>query len=144
MRSKAAILGALIALAPLAASGWDTATCEGKRSWQRRVVRSSVHRWFLNDARPGDLLELVQAEQGIVACSAPHGRPERLHSTSLPRGLAVDQLGALLLANELEWARLVPPPAAGLAGEWFQVRPRAAAPEATAAPSRMAVPEAGE
>ena len=119
----ALVLGALVALLPLAASGWDTTTCDGKLSWQRRVVRASVHHWFANEARPDDLLELVQAEQGIVACSARYGRPSRLHTATLPRGLAPDQLGALLLANELEWARLVPPPAEGLAGEWFQVRP---------------------
>jgi hypothetical protein len=115
------VLGAILALSPLAASGWDTTTCDGKHSWQRRVVRTSVHHWFANEAHPDDLLELVQAEQGIVACRARHGRLSRLHTATLPRGLAPDQLGALLLANELEWARLVPPPAEGLAGEWFQV-----------------------
>ncbi len=44
-----------------------------------------------------------------------------LHTTTLPRGLEMDSLGALLLANELEWSGLIPPPGEGLAGGIFRV-----------------------
>jgi len=34
----------------------------------------------------------------------------------------LDQLGAALLANELEWRGVMPRPEHGLAGEFFRVR----------------------
>ena len=113
-------------LTPGLAGAYDTATCGGKRDWQRGVVRDAIWRWFENDAQPSDLIELVQAEHGIVAC-ARGALPGRLHTPDLPRGLELDQLGAVLLANELEWSGLIPPPEEGLAGEFFRVRlaPRA-------------------
>ncbi len=123
---------ALILFGASVASARDTVSCEGKRSWQRDVVRQAVHGWFANQPRTEDLLELIQAEQGIVACSSSPARSVRLHTTTLPRGLDPGQLGAVLLANELEWSGLVPRPESGLAGEWFSVRAlpdRAAAAE---------------
>ena len=107
---------------PTAATATDTASCEGKRSWQRRIVQTAVHGWFKGEPRPTHLLDLLQAEQGIIACSSGHHRPLRLHTATLPRGLAVDQLGAVLLANELEWSGLIQRPEEGLAGEWFTVQ----------------------
>lgn len=99
----------------------DTVSCNGKRGWQRSIVLESVHGWFTQEARANALLELVQAEHGIVACSSSPSLASRLHTTTLPRGLEMDRLGALLLANELEWSGLVPPPGEGLAGEIFRV-----------------------
>ena len=64
----------------------------------------------------------MQAEHGIAACSTSALLPLRLHTTTLPRGLGLDQLGAVLLANELEWSGLVPAPEQGLLGEFFVVR----------------------
>jgi hypothetical protein len=106
---------------PTLAYSLDTATCEGKRRWQRSIVQNAVHRWFSSDARPDDLIELIQAEHGIVACAAGTAAPLRLHTTTLSPGLELDQLGALLLANELEWSGLIPRPEEGLAGMFFQV-----------------------
>lgn len=132
MNARTFLVPLLVAAAvPLAAAAGDTATCEGKRGWQREVVRDSVHRWFAGDPRPDDLLELIQAEQGVVACRTTDGRPLRLHTTALTRGLQVDQLGAVLLANELEWSGLVEPPEEALAGKWFEVVGRE--PEGSAA-----------
>ena len=115
----------LLALAwlafPTLAYSLDTATCEGKRRWQRSIVQNAVHRWFSSDARPDDLIELIQAEHGIVACASGAAAPLRLHTTTLSPGLELDQLGALLLANELEWSGLIPRPEVGLAGMFFQV-----------------------
>ena len=115
----------LVALAwlafPALAYSMDTATCEGKRRWQRSIVQNAVHRWFSSDARPDDLIELIQAEHGIVACAAGTAAPLRLHTTTLNPGFELDQLGALLLANELEWSGLIPRPEVGLAGMFFQV-----------------------
>ncbi len=108
---------------PAFAHALDTASCAGKRGWQRSVVQNAVHRWFSNDARPHDLLDLIQAEHGIVACAAGTALPLRLHTTMLGPGLELDQLGALLLANELEWSGLIPRPEAGLAGMFFRVAP---------------------
>jgi hypothetical protein len=113
----------LVILVPVSASAAETASCEAKQGWRHRIVRSAVHRWFRSDPRPDDLLHLIQAEQGIVACTIGDARPLRLHTMTLPRGLQVDQLGAVLLANELEWSGLVPRPEEGLAGEWFPVKP---------------------
>ncbi len=112
---------ALTLLAPGLARAYDSATCDGKRDWQRGVVRDAIWRWFENDAQPSDLIELVQAEHGIVAC-ARGALPRRLHTPHLPRGLELDQLGAVLLSNELEWSGLIPPPEEGLVGEFFRVR----------------------
>jgi hypothetical protein len=100
----------------------DTVSCNGKRSWQRDIVLDSVHRWFSRTPRRDSLIELVQAEHGIVACSSNPSLPQRLHTTLLPHGLELDRFGALLLANELEWSGLIPPPEDGLAGEFFRVR----------------------
>ncbi len=114
---------AMAALLTLSASGAsaDTVSCNGKRGWQRAIVLESVHGWFAQELRANALLELVQAEHGIVACSSRSSLPPRLHTTTLPHGLEVDRLGALLLANELEWSGLIPPPGEGLAGEIFRV-----------------------
>jgi hypothetical protein len=102
----------------------DTVSCNGKRGWQRDVVLDSIHRWFSRAPRRDSLIELVQAEHGIVACSSNPSLPLRLHTTTLPHGLEIDRFGALLLANELEWSGLIPPPETGLAGELFRVRSR--------------------
>ena len=77
--------------------------------------------WFTQEPRENALLELVQAEHGIVACSVSSSLPPRLHTTTLPQGLELERLGALLLANELEWNGLIPPPEKGLTGETFRV-----------------------
>jgi hypothetical protein len=116
-------LSLTVLLLASAAHAADRTTCEGKRGWQREIVRGAVERWLASDARPEDLVELVQAEHGIVACAAG-SVPPRLHTTVLPRGLEVDQLGGVLLANELAWSGLLPPPETGLAGEYFRVKPR--------------------
>jgi hypothetical protein len=120
---------ALCVALPGAALARDTATCDGKRSWQRAIVREAVHDWFRGQPDPDGLIDLVQAEHGIAAC-ARGGVPRRLHTTSLPRGLAVDQLGAVLLANELEWSGLMPPPERALAGKFFRVRAEPESPYA--------------
>jgi hypothetical protein len=115
------LVGALLA-GPAHGSAASYATCDGKRGYQRDVVREIVHDWFGGAARGEGLLELVQAEQGIAACRAGGGRPVRLHSTTLPRGLALDQLGGVLLSNELQWSGFLPEPHEGLAGEFFRVK----------------------
>ncbi len=103
----------------------DTASCGGKRGWQRELVRGAVHDWFRSEANPDALIFLIQAEHGIAACASRGPAPARLHTPTLPRGLALDQLGAALLANELEWRGVMPRPEHGLAGEFFRVRERA-------------------
>ncbi len=117
----------LLALAwlafPALANALDTASCSGKRGWQRSIVKSAVHSWFWNDAQPQSLMQLIQAEHGIVACAPGTGLPSRLHTTTLSPGLALDQLGAVLLSNELEWSGLMPRPEVGLAGRFFRVSP---------------------
>ncbi len=118
---------------PTLATALDTASCSGKRGWQRGIVKSAVHSWFSNEAQPQALMELIQAEHGIVACSTGTGLPPRLHTTTLSPGLALDQLGAVLLSNELEWSGLVPRPEAGLVGMFFRVSPISAT---TTAPGR--------
>ena len=115
-----AFCGVLALGAPAARA--DTVSCDGKRGWQRAVVLDSVHRWFAQEPRPDALLELVQAEHGIVACSSSPFPPMRLHTTMLPHGLELDHFGALLLVNELEWAGLIARPEEGLAGRYFRVR----------------------
>ena len=116
----------------------DTVSCDGKRGWQRQIVRDSVHGWFQGEPRPEGLISLIQAEHGIVACgSLAGGHTPRLHTPTLPRGLELDQLGAVLLANELEWSGLVPRPEEGLAGEFFRVRRRPAASEEDAMAEAM-------
>ncbi len=122
MRGYASCLCALVVAAPLVAAAGDTATCDGKRSWQREIVRRSVHHWVAGDPRSEDLLELIQAEQGIVACRSGKTPPVRLHTTTLPRSLQPDQLGPILLSNELEWNGAIPRPEDGLVGQWFEVR----------------------
>lgn len=104
----------------------DTVSCNGKRGWQREIVLDSIWSWFAQAPRPEALIELVQAEHGIVACASHRSRPLRLHTTTLPRGLEPERLGALLLSNELEWGGLVARPEQGLAGELFRVRGAAA------------------
>ena len=123
-----AVIGSAL-LASSAFASTDTTSCQGKRSWQRQIVQDAVGRWFDNQPDPDDLISLVQAEQGIVACSAGSGPGPRLHTTRLPTGLGLDQFGAVLLANELEWRRIIPRPEAGLAGEYFRVRPNKASDE---------------
>ncbi len=121
-----------LAFAPLA-HALDTASCAGKRGWQRGIVKNAVHSWVSNDAQPQALMELIQAEHGIVACATGSGLPSRLHTTTLTPGLALDQLGAVLLSNELEWSGLMPRPEVGLAGMFFRISPM---PATTNAPGR--------
>ena len=52
----------------------DTVSCDGKRSWQRQIVRDSVWGWFQGEPNPDDLISLIQAEHGIVACASLGGR----------------------------------------------------------------------
>lgn len=99
----------------------DTATCGDKRGWQRRLVEEAVHDWFREMPRPDSLLHLIQAEHGIAACTARGSTPRHLHTSTLPRGIELEQLGAALLANELEWRGVMPRPEQGLAGEFFRV-----------------------
>jgi len=116
---------ALMALYLLLAQGaapavaGETASCEGKRTWQRSVVEKAIQEWFSQTTRNEDLLELIQAEQGIAACR--QGDLIRLHTTRLPINLVPQQLGAVLLANELEWRGLVAAPEEALAGKFFRV-----------------------
>jgi hypothetical protein len=121
MKRFALVMIGFVLAAPATAAAAGYATCDEKRSYQREVVREIVHDWFDGATRAQGLLELVQAEQGIAACRAGGGRAVRLHSTTLPRGLALDQLGGILLSNELEWSGFLPAPQAGLAGEYFHV-----------------------
>ena len=116
-----ALLAALPVLADAASLGGTRpwAGCEAKRVYQREVVREVVRSWFDGATHAEGLLALVQAEQGIAACGG--GRSSRLHTPSLPRGLALDQLGGYLLANELEWSGFMPAPESGLVGEFFRV-----------------------
>ena len=116
----------VLALAAVALPGTspasDTVSCDGKRGWQREVVDQAVRGWFEGQPDPEQLVELVQAEHGIVACSPGAGSTQRLHTTTLPANLELGQLGAVLLANELEWRGLIPRPEVGLAGEFFRIR----------------------
>jgi hypothetical protein len=109
-----ALLGASTARA-----GTDTSSCAGKRTWQSALVADTIRSWLEGTPRPENLLALVQAEQGIAACEQQQ-RPT-LHTAQLPPGLKIPQLGAILLANELEWRGLVPPPEEALAGKTFRV-----------------------
>jgi hypothetical protein len=120
--AAAACAAAAVLLAPAHAAARDTATCEGKRTWQRDIVEQTVRDWFEKKPDPARLIELIQAEQGIAACR--DGRPVRLHTLQLRRNLRPSQLGAVLLANELEWRGLVPPPEEALAGKLFRVNAR--------------------
>jgi hypothetical protein len=119
----AALAVATLALAS-AASADAFAHCTSKRGYQREAVREIVHAWFDGVARPESLIDLIQAEQGVASCSGAGARAPRLHATRLPRGLAPDQLGGVLLANELEWSGLLPEPQQGLAGEFFRLSTR--------------------
>ena len=88
-------------------------------------MRGAVQRWLDGAYRPGALVNLIAAEQGVAACYRGNGRIPRLHVPTLPRNLRPGDLGAWLLTNELAWEGLQPKPEDGLAGEWFHVRPRA-------------------
>ena len=123
MKAIAILIGTLALATPGTSSAIDTVSCEGKRSWQRQIVRDSVHSWFRGLPEPDRLVELVQAEHGIVAC-AGGASPRRLHTTTLQPGLDLDQFGAVLLANELSWSGLMPAPEEGLAGEFFRIERR--------------------
>ena len=116
---SAMALAVLLFAATGAQAGIDTGSCAGKRAWQRKLVEDTIRSWFEGAPRPENLIDLVQAEQGIVACLDPE-RP-RLHTPRLPPGLKLPQLGALLLAHELEWRGLVPPPEEALAGKSFRI-----------------------
>lgn len=124
MKAIVILISALALATPGLSAAIDTVSCEGKRGWQRQIVRDSVHAWFRGLPEPDDLVELVQAEHGIVAC-AGGASPPRLHTTRLQPGLELDQFGAVLLANELEWSGLMPRPEEGLAGEFFRIQPHA-------------------
>lgn len=117
------LVTALVGAALFSASAHaDTASCGGKRGWQRDLVEQAVHDWFRSEAKPESLLHLIQAEHGIAACGGRGAAPARLHTATLPRGIELDRLGAALLANELEWSGVMPRPESGLAGELFRVR----------------------
>jgi len=123
MKAIVILIGTLALATAGTSSAIDTVSCEGKRSWQRQIVRDSVHAWFRGLPEPDGLVQLVQAEHGIVAC-AGGASPRRLHTTTLQPGLDLDQYGAVLLANELEWSGLMPRPEEGLAGEFFRIQRR--------------------
>ncbi len=123
MRALGWLFAGWILGAPAFAFAADTATCAGKRAWQREVVHEIVHAWFLSQPSAEGLLQLIQAEQGLAACATSDRSGLRLHTTTLPSGLELDQLGAILLANELGWIGALPAPEQGLAGQWFHVRP---------------------
>lgn len=120
-RTLGLLIIAAVAL-PGVANAVDTVSCDGKRSWQRDIVKEAVREWVAGHPDADALVELVQAEHGIVACNTA-GRPQHLHTTTLPRSLSLDQFGAVLLANELEWRGLMPAPEVGLAGRFFRVAP---------------------
>lgn len=113
---------ALVVLATTFASSAAASSCPDKQVWQRQIVRDTIQRWFREESRPADLLDLVQAEQGMLACAARGHKLRRLHTSTLPRGLQIGQLGAVLLANELAWSGLIPSPEEGLAGRWFPIK----------------------
>ncbi len=123
MKASTWTLGlALLLASPAAARPVDTASCDGKRGWQQQIVRDAVRHWLDGHVDPEDLISLVQAEHGLVACS-PGRAPRGLHTPTLNGSLRPGQLGGLLLANELQWRGLVPAPETGLAGVSFRVRP---------------------
>lgn len=123
MRWRSYWMALFCVVLPAVTHALDTASCAGKRAWQRSIVQSAVHGWFSNDARADELMQLIQAEHGIVACAAGTALPSRLHTTTLSPGLELDQLGAVLLANELEWSGLIARPETGLAGVFFRIAP---------------------
>ena len=116
--SLAIAFAILLCGAGAAQAGIDTGSCAGKRAWQRKLVEETIRSWFEGAPRAENLIDLVQAEQGIAACQDPE---RRLHTTRLPPGLKLPQLGAILLANELEWRGLIPPPEEALAGKAFRI-----------------------
>jgi hypothetical protein len=116
-----ALLGASVAF-PTAACAVDSSSCEGKRAYHGKVVQRIVHQWFDERQDPEELLHLIQSEQGLAACVARGGAAPRLHTTRLAPGFEVWELAGTVLANELEWAGLLPPPYEGLAGQYFNVR----------------------
>lgn len=126
---KLTTLGLMLCALGLAlpAAAADSVSCSGKRGWQRTIVQDAIFDWFAGRPDPDRLVDLVQAEHGIVACSARSGNPRRLHTVTLSRGMAANQLGAVLLSNELEWSGLVPVPEEGLAGRSFRVVDRVGA-----------------
>ncbi len=76
---------ALVLTLSLAPSAWavDTASCDGTRGWQQQIVRGTVHGWFHNNTDPDNLVSLIQAEHGIVACASGNNTPVRLHFSRL-------------------------------------------------------------
>ena len=86
-------------------------------------MEATIDRWFAEEARAEDLLDLLQSEQGIAACALGQRDLPNLHTPTLPRDLALDELGAILLANELTWGRLLPPSEDGVSGRTFRVVP---------------------
>jgi hypothetical protein len=104
-----------------AAHASDTVGCVAKTTWRNEIVDTLVKSWYRNDSRTDDLLDLIQAEQGIAACSLGRAQPKRLHTSTLPRDLRRTELGGLILANELHWAHLLPDPEDGLSGRAFPV-----------------------
>lgn len=127
-----ALLGSIVALTP-AAHALDSSSCEGKRAYHGKVVQRIVHQWFDESQDPEELLHLIQSEQGLAACVSRGGATPRLHTTRLAPGFEVWELAGTVLANELEWAGLMPAPYEGLAGQYFNVRERPAPPYGGAA-----------
>ncbi len=126
-RAYAVLSAALLTLAiGTTTHAGETASCEGKRSWQRSIVEGVIRSWLDQGTYTEGLLELIQAEQGIAACR--EGDLIRLHTTRLPINLVPTQLGAVLLANELEWRGLVAAPEEALAGKFFRVARQRGAP----------------
>ena len=106
---------------PHMAPALDTVGCAAKSVWRKSVVETIVADWYENESDPEDLLALLSAEQGIAACNLGRSRTTRMHTSTIPRDLQPGQLGSLLLANEMSWARLLPEPEEGLSGRAFIV-----------------------
>jgi hypothetical protein len=117
-----ALVTAVVVTMVAGSAGADTVSCDGKRGWQRQLVQKTVADWFRGETDPDDLVYLVQAEHGIAACATRGTPPPRLHTPMLTRGFELEHLGAVLLAQELEWLGLMPAVEHGLAGGFFRVR----------------------
>ena len=121
-RAVGAAFLAIAVLAPThAAVATNTVGCSAKMTWRNEVVETLVKSWYRNNGHTDDLLDLIQAEQGLTACNLGKAQTTPLHTSTLSRDLQLEELGGLLLANELQWARLLPEPEEGLSGRSFQV-----------------------
>ncbi len=119
-RLAATVIFTVLATAP-AAEATNTVGCDAKKVWRLSIIETIVGDWYHNKSRTADLIDLISAEQGLAVCALGRARGTQLHTSTLPRSLQPEELGALLLANELEWAQLLPAPQEGLSGHSFQV-----------------------